>query len=113
MACLFVLLGVGLVAEGVAEGLAEGLSEGLAVLLGLEVVVLDVLEVEVVDEESGGEDVVLVDVLDEGLDTGLLDELLLAIGTLDLGDVASDAGDQEMGEPVLLNREVVTLLPSS
>lgn len=113
MACLFVLLGVGLVAEGVAEGLAEGLPECLAVLLGLEVVVLDVLEVEVVDEESGGEDVVLVDVLDEGLDTGLLDELLLAVCALDLGDVAGDACDQEVGEPVLLNRVVVTLLPSS
>jgi hypothetical protein len=80
----------------------EGLSESFSGLLGLEVVVLDVLEVEVVDLEAGGEDVILVDVLDEGLDTGLLDELLLAVGALGLGDVSADTGDQKMGESMFL-----------
>jgi hypothetical protein len=98
----FVFLGVGEVSEGVAEGIMEGLSESFSGLLGLEVVVLDVLEVEVVDLEAGGEDVILVDVLDEGLDTGLLDELLLAVGALGLGDVSADTGDQKMGESMFL-----------
>jgi hypothetical protein len=91
VACLFVFLGVGEVSEGVAEGFAEGLAEGLSGFLGLEVVVLDVLEVEFIDQEPGGEDVILVDILDEGLDTGLLDELLLAISPLGLRDVSGDA----------------------
>jgi hypothetical protein len=110
---LLVLLGVGQVAQGVAEGIMEGLPEGDAGILGLEVVVLDVLEVEVVDLEAGGEDVVLVDVLHEGLDAGLPDELLLAVGALDLRDVPGDAGDEQMGESVLLHRRGSTLLPSS
>lgn len=113
VAGLLVLLGVGEVPEGVAEGVVEGLPEGLAGLLGLEVVVLDVLEVEVVDLEAGGEDVVLVDVLDEGLDTGLLDELLLAVGALGLGEVPGDAGDEQVGESMFLNRCGSTLFPSS
>ena len=113
MSCLFVFLGVGEVAEGVGEGVVKGLAESETGILGLEVVVLDVLEVEVVDLEAGGEDVVLVDILDEGLDAGLPDELLLAVGALDLGEVAGDASDEEVGEAVLLSRWGVTLLPSS
>lgn len=102
MSGLFVLLGVGLVAECGAEGFPEGLSECFSVLLGLEVIILDVLEVEVIDEESGGEDVILVDILDEGLNTGLLDELLLAVSPLDLGDIACNTSNQEMGETMFL-----------
>jgi len=57
--------------------------------------------------------VVLVDVLDEGLDTGLLDELLLAVGALGLRDVPGDACDQEVGESMFLDRTGRTLFPSS
>jgi hypothetical protein len=46
--------------------------------------------------------VVLVDVLNEGLDAGLFNELLLAVGSLDLRDVAGDACDQQVGEPMFL-----------
>ena len=113
MSGLLVLLGIGEVSECVAEGIVEGLSEGFSGLLGLEVIVLDVLEVKVVDLEAGGEDVVLVDVLDEGLDTGLLDELLLAVGALGLRDVPGDACDQEVGESMFLDRTGCTLFPSS
>ena len=113
MSGFLVLFGIGEVSECVAEGIVEGLSEGFSGLLGLEVIVLDVLEVKVVDLEAGGEDVVLVDVLDEGLDTGLLDELLLAVGALGLGDVPGDAGDQEVGESMFLDRTAGTLFPSS
>ena len=113
MSGLFVFLGVGEVPEGVAEGVVEGFAEGLPGLFGLEVVVLDVLEVEVVDLEAGGEHVVLVDVLDEGLHAGLLDELLLAVGALGLRNVSRDAGHQQVREPVLLREGRCTLLPSS
>jgi hypothetical protein len=110
---LLVLLGVGKVPEGVAEGLSEALPEGFSGLLGLEVVVLDVLEVELVDQEAGGQHVVLVYVLHEGLHTGLLDEFLLAVGALHLRHVAGDAGNQQMRESMLLNRLCCTLFPSS
>ena len=104
MSCSLVFLGIGEISECAAESFTECLSECLSGLLGLEVIVLDVLEVEVVDLEAGGEDVILVDVLDEGFDTGLLDEFLLAVGALGLGDVPGDAGDQEMGESMFLYR---------
>ena len=113
MAGLLVLLGVGEVAVGGVEGGADVLAEGVPGLLVLEVVVLDLLEVEVVDHEAGGHDVVLVDVLDEGLHAGPLDELLLAEAALDLAGVASDAGDEEVREAVFLRGGGVTLLPSS
>ena len=113
MSSLLVLLGVGEVAEGVGESVMEGLLQGQTILLRLQVVVLDVLEVEVVDLEAGGQNVVLVDVLDEGLHAGLADELLLAVGALDLGEVPGDAGDEQMGESVFLHRKGGTLLPSS
>jgi hypothetical protein len=44
--------------------------------------------------ESGWEDVVLVYVLDERLNTGFLDEFFLAVSPLDLRDVAGNAGDE-------------------
>ena len=71
------------------------------------------LEVEVVGDEAGGHDVVLVDVLDEGLDASALDELLLAEGALDLAHVAGDPCHQQVGEAVLLRAKGSTLLPSS
>jgi hypothetical protein len=113
VAGLLVLLGVGEVAEGVGEGIVKGLSEGKTSILGLEVIVLNVLKVEVVDLEASREDVVLVDILDEGLHAGLADEFLLAVSALDLGEVPGDTGDEEVGEAVLLHRKWVTLLPSS
>ena len=94
MSSLFVFLGVGEFAESLAEGGSKVLSEGFPSVLGLEVVVLDVLEVELVDQEASRDDVILVHVLDEGLDAGLLDELLLAVTALDSGHVPGDAGHQ-------------------
>ena len=44
--------------------------------------------------ESGWEDVVLVDVLDERFNTGFLDEFFLAVSSLDLRDVTGNAGDE-------------------
>jgi hypothetical protein len=90
---LFVFLGVREVSKGVAEGFSNVLSEGLASLFSLQVVILNVLEIELIDKETGGEDVVLVDVLNEGLDAGLLDELLLAVSALDGWDMSGDSCD--------------------
>ena len=113
MSCPLVLLGIGEVPERAAEGVAQISSECETCLLGLEVFVLDVLEVEVVELEAGGEDVILVDILDERLHAGLLDKLLIAVSALGLRDVPGDASDEQVWEPVFLHGGGSTLLPSS
>ena len=113
MAGLLVLLGVGEVAVGGVEGGSNVLAESVSGFLVLEVVVLDFLEIKIVDHEAGGHHVVLVNVLDEGLHTGPLDEFLLAEASLDLAGVAGDTGDQKVREAMFLNGEGGTLLPSS
>ena len=45
---------------------------------------------------------VLIDILDEGLDAGSLNEFLLIIAPLDLRQVTGDACDQQMWESMLL-----------
>ena len=111
--CLLVLLRVRQAPESVAETLLQSLLELFAGLSSLEAAVLDVLEVEIVDNESGRHHMTLVDVFDEGFDTSALDELLLAERSFDLAKVAGDTGHQQMGESVLLSGARGTLLPSS
>lgn len=105
MASLLVFFGVGEVPVDVAEVVSNLLAESLSGLLGLEVVLSGVLEVsKLVDDEAGRHDVGLVDVLDEGLDSGLLDELLLVVAAFGSDQVTGDAGDEEVRESEALNR---------
>ena len=99
---LFVGLGAGQVPVGLSESLSDLLSGSGSGFSSLDVVLLQVLEVEVIDNKSGGHNVVLVHVLQESLDTGLLDELLLVDSSLDVSGVSGDTGDEQMGESVLL-----------
>ena len=73
---LFVGLGVWEVSISIAEGGSPLLFQGSSGFEGLDVVFLDVLEVEIVDQESGGDNVVLVDDFNKRLDSSSLDELL-------------------------------------
>ena len=50
-----------------SEFLSDGFSESFSAFLGLETFVFDFGEVELIDDESGWHDMVLVDVFDEGL----------------------------------------------
>ena len=99
---LFVCLGAGQVPVGLSESLSDLLSGSGSGFSSLDVVLLQVLEVEVIDNESGGHNVVLVHVLQESLDTGLLDELLLVDSSLDVSGVSGDTSDEQMRESVLL-----------
>ena len=65
MASLFVLLGVGHLSVDFGESIPHSLPQLLPGVGGLEVVVVNVLQLEVADEETGGHHVVLVDVLHE------------------------------------------------
>jgi hypothetical protein len=47
---------------------------------------------------------VLINVLDEGLDEGLLDEFLLRVRSLDLEKIAGDSCYKEMRESIFLDR---------
>lgn len=57
---------------------------------GLQVVFLEFFEVEVIHDKSGRDDMVLVDWLDEGLDSSSLDELFFIDASFDSSWVSSD-----------------------
>ncbi len=62
---LFVSLGIWEVSIGVAEGSSPLFLKGSSGFNGLDVFFLDVLQVKIVDQESGWDNVVLVDDLNE------------------------------------------------
>ena len=114
MSGLFVFFGVGKFTVDFSESISDSLAEFLASFTGLEVIFSDVLDVsEIIHHKAGRHDVILVDVLDEALDSSFFDEFLLVEGTLGSDEVASNTGDQEMREFVSLNEKRVTLLPVS
>ena len=113
MASLFVLLGVGHLPVDFSESVPHSLPQLLPGVGGLEVVVIYVLQLEVVDEETGGHHVVLVDVLYERLHSGFLDELFLVVRPLCGDQVPGDSCDKEVGEFVSLRGVWGTLLPVS
>ena len=106
---LLVGLGAGQVSVGLGESLSDLLSGSSSGFSGLDVVLLQILEVEVVHDESGGHNVVLVHVLKESFDTGLLDELFLVDSSLDVSGVSGDTGHQQVGESILFVSFVVNL----
>ena len=98
---------VGLSAGEISVGLWKSLSDFLASSQSrfgsLDVFFLEVFEVKVVDNKSGGDDVILINILDERLDTGSLDEFLLVDSSLNISGVAGDTDDQKMGESIFLH----------
>lgn len=100
---LVVGLRVGQVAIGLGEFFTDILSSGLLSLSSLEDIILEVLEVEIVDHKSGGDDVILVYVLHEGLNSGFLDELFLVDSSLDISRVAGDADQEQVWEFMFLS----------
>ena len=66
------------------------LSELKSSLFGLDGVVLDVLDVEIIDNDSGGDHVILIDVFNKRLDAGSLDQSLLAESSFRLSQVTSN-----------------------
>ena len=78
----------------------------------------DVLELQIIlDDESGGEEMVVVDELDEGLEPALSIDFLLvhALGDLSGGTLNSD--DEGVGELIVLRKVkmggAITFFPSS
>lgn len=90
------------VSVGIRQGFSELFGKGSPGFKGFEVVFLNILKIEVIDEESGRDDVILVDLFDEGLDSCFLDELLLVDAPLDSPWISSNAEDCEMRESVFL-----------
>ena len=95
-------LGAGEISVGFGESLPDFLAGSKPGFSSLDILFLEVLEVEVVDLEAGGDDVILVDIFDKRLNSGSLDELLLVDSSLDASGVAGDSYNQQMGEPVFL-----------
>ena len=113
MASLFVFLGVGELSIDLSESISDSFSEFFPGVRCLQVVVIDILEVEVAYNKSGGHDMALVDKLDKRFDSSLLDEFLLVERSLGSNEVSGDTGDEQVREFVSLSGTRYTLLPVS
>lgn len=109
VASFLVCFGIWQVSVGLGESFFNLLLEKSFGLSTLKRFLLDLFEIEVIDNESGGHNVILVNIFNEGLDSGLLDELLFVNGPFDLLGVSGDADQQKMRESVLLNIVTVVL----
>ena len=113
MACFFVILGVWKISVSVVESESNILSEVITSFLGLEVIIFDILEIEVIDKETSWKNVILVHVFNEGFNACSFNEFLLGEASLDLSWVTCDTSNEKMWESVFLNSIKCTLLPSS
>ena len=67
----------------------------------------DVLEIQIIlDDESGGEEMVVVDELDEGLESALSIDFLLAHASGDLSWSALNSDDESVGELLVLHSKL-------
>ena len=93
VSCLLVFLWVGKVANRIAECFLESIFKSFSAFFCLKVIVLDILKVEIIDQKSCRDNVVLVDILNERLDIGLFDELFLAISALNKWKMSGDTSN--------------------
>jgi len=104
------LLGISV---GLSELFSNCFSQSFPAFFGLETFIFDLCEIEFVDDKSSGHDVVLVDVFNERLNSGSLDEFLLVIASFGLEEVAANTSDEQMWESIFLHVEGCTLFPVS
>lgn len=102
MGSLFVSFWIWEVSVGLGQSFSESSGQSSSGFEGFQVVFLDFLQVEVIYDKSGWDDVVLVDWLDEGLDSSSLDEFFFIDASFDSSWVSSDTEDSQMGESVFL-----------
>lgn len=110
---LVVGLGVGEIPVGLSQPFTNVFACGLSALCGLDVVLLEILEIDVANHEAGWDYVILVNVLNEGLHAGFPLECFFAYSPLHVSGVASNSHEQQVGESVFLHHKCRTLLPSS
>lgn len=111
---LVVSFSAGEVPVGVREALSDFFPGSSSRFGGLEAFFLKLLEVEVVDNKSGGNDVILINIFNKWLHTGFLDELLFIDSSLDIPGVAGNSNNQQMWESMFLRISASsTLVPSS
>lgn len=113
MACSFVLLRIREIAVNLCEWIVKFLSEFFSCFLGLETIIIDFLEFEIVDDEASRHNVVLIDIFDERLNTCLSDKLLLVVTAFGSNKVAANSCNEKMGESVALSDKEGTLFPVS
>lgn len=92
--CFIVCFGVWEVSISFWEFFSDFFSSCLFILSCFKSIFLKILEVEVIDNESSWDDVILVDVFNEWLNSCSFDEFSLVNSSLDSSRIAGDA-DQE------------------
>ena len=113
IACFLVGFWVGHISVCISEILSHFLDE-FKFAFSFQVILFDFFEIEIIDDESSGHDVILVDGFDESLDSSLFDELFLVDFSLDFLWVSGDANQDKMWEFVFLHlMRLNTLFPSS
>ena len=84
---------VGQVSIGFREALPDFLPGFGSRFGSLEGFLLEFFKIKVIDHESGGDDVILINYFDEWLDAGSLNELLFIDSSFDVSGVAGDSSN--------------------
>ena len=95
-------LGVGEISVGIRKCLSDLLASCKSRFGSFDIFFFKILEVKIVDDKSSRNDMILIDILNERLNSGSLDEFLLVDSSLDISRVTSDTDDQEMRESIFL-----------
>lgn len=93
MKSFFIVFWVGEVAITLRKRFLDGFLQLNSTLCSFEIVVFDFLKIKIVDQESCGNDVILIDVLDKWFDSSFLDEFFLVEGAFDLSEVVGNSSD--------------------
>lgn len=93
---------IGEISISIWEGFSEISGNCSSGFNCFKVVFLDFFKVEIINYESGWDDVILVDGLDESLDSGSFDELFFVNASLDCSWVSGDTDEGQVRESVFL-----------
>ena len=72
-------------------------------ICSLQVFFFQIFEVKVINHKSGWDNVILIDMLDEWLDTGSLDEFFLVDFSFDVSGVAGNSCNEQVWESMFLH----------
>lgn len=94
--CFIVGFRIGEVSIGVCEFFADIFSGSFLGFSCFQNIILKILEIEFSDNESSRDDVILVNILNESLNSSFFDELFLVDSSFNIYRVAGDTDEQKM-----------------
>lgn len=94
---------VGEISVSLSEFFTDIFAGCFSTLCSLYCIFFKIFKIEITNNKSSWDDVILINMLQESLDTSSFGKSLLAYSSLDVSRVASDTHQQQMGEFIFLN----------